>query len=174
MGKLAAVYGAAVHPLAFAWANPPREQLARSLEERRQTSCCSSIETSTGVVADIEALAAVAKRQRACRSRCGPSSVRAARNRCVGLDVVSPALRRADDATGLAFVRFACSLGAVRASDVTALLLRLAPLPKSFELLGTRSRRPCDRRRLDVALGMILDDVSRARSRVMRLSARVP
>src|SRR5882724_11263247 len=56
--KLAAVYGADVRPLSFGWGEVPQaDQLARALEERPAAIVLLvQSETSTGVVADIEAL----------------------------------------------------------------------------------------------------------------------
>ena len=62
-GQLAAAYGCDVQRLAYEWGESPRpDELARRLEETgAQTVFLVHSETSTGVVADIQALAAVAK-----------------------------------------------------------------------------------------------------------------
>ena len=162
--KLATVYGADVRPLALAWGEvPSADQLARALQETpADIVLLVHSETSTGVVADIEALAAVAKAAGALVVVDAVSSLGAVplETDAWGLDVVVSGSQKAlMSPPGLAFA--AVSPAAWERCDQATsprFYFDWRRYRKSFETLGTPfTPAVATVAGLDVALGMILD-----------------
>jgi aspartate aminotransferase-like enzyme len=162
--KLAAVYGADVQQLVFSWGEVPRaDQLARALEETpADIVLLVHSETSTGVVADIEALAAVAKAAGALVVVDAVSSLGAVplETDTWGLDVVVSGSQKAlMSPPGLAFASVSPAAWE-RSEQVTSprFYFDWRLYRKSFESLGTPfTPAVATVTGLDVALGMILD-----------------
>ena len=162
--KLATVYGANVHPLAFAWGEVPgTDQLARALQETpADVVLLVHSETSTGVVADIEALAAVAKAAGALVVVDAVSSLGAVplETDAWGLDVVVSGSQKAlMSPPGLAFAAVSPAAWE-RCEQATSprFYFDWRRYRKSFESLGTPfTPAVATVAGLDVALGMILD-----------------
>ncbi len=162
--KLAAVYGADVRPLAFEWGEAPSaDQLARALEEKpADIVLLVHSETSTGVVADIEALAAVAKSAGALVVVDAVSSLGAVplETDAWGLDVVVSGSQKAlMSPPGLAFAAVSPAAWE-RCEQATSprFYFDWRRYRKSFETLGTPfTPAVATVAGLDVALAMILD-----------------
>jgi aspartate aminotransferase-like enzyme len=162
--KLAAVYGADVHPLALAWGEIPRaEQLAQALRERpADVVLLVQSETSTGVVADVESLATAAKSAGALVVVDAVSSLGAVplETDAWGIDVVVSGSQKAlMSPPGLAFA--SVSQAAWERCERTTsarFYFDWRRYRKSFETLGTPfTPAVATVAGLDVALGMILD-----------------
>ena len=161
---LATVYGADVHPLALAWGEvPSADQLARALQETpADIVLLVHSETSTGVVADIEALAAVAKAAGALVVVDAVSSLGAVplETDAWGLDVVVSGSQKAlMSPPGLAFAAVSPAAWE-RCERATSprFYFDWRRYRKSFETLGTPfTPAVATVAGLDVALGMILD-----------------
>ena len=161
---LATVYGADVHPLALAWGEvPSADQLARALQETpADIVLLVHSETSTGVVADIEALAAVAKAAGALVVVDAVSSLGAVplETDAWGLDVVVSGSQKAlMSPPGLAFAAVSPAAWE-RCEQATSprFYFDWRRYRKSFETLGTPfTPAVATVAGLDVALGMILD-----------------
>ena len=162
--KLAAVYGADVQPLAFAWGEVPRaDALQRALAETpAEVVLLVQSETSTGVVADIEALAGVAKAAGALVVVDAVSSLGAVplETDAWGLDVVVSGSQKAlMSPPGLAFASVSPAAWA-RCERATSprFYFDWRRYRKSFESLGTPfTPAVATVAGLDVALGMILE-----------------
>ena len=162
--KLAAVYGADVMSLSFAWGEVPRaDDLARALAETpAEIVFLVHSETSTGVVADIEALAAVAKAAGALVVVDAVSSLGAVplEADAWGLDVVVSGSQKAlMSPPGLAFTTVSPAAWE-RCEQATSprFYFDWRRYRKSYESLGTPfTPAVATVAGLDVALGMILD-----------------
>ena len=162
--KLAAVYGADVHPLAYGWGEvPSADDLARALEEApADVVLLVHSETSTGVVAEIEALAGVARAAGALVVVDAVSSLGAVplETDAWGLDVVVSGSQKAlMSPPGLAFASVSPSAWE-RCERTTSprFYFDWRRYRKSFESLGTPfTSAVATVAGLDVALGLILE-----------------
>jgi aspartate aminotransferase-like enzyme len=162
--KLAAAYGADVRPLAFGWGEVPQaDQLARALEEApSDVVLLVQSETSTGVVADVESLVAVAKAAGAVVVVDAVSSLGAVplETDAWGIDVVVSGSQKAlMSPPGLAFASVS-PVAWERCERATSprFYFDWRRYRKSFESLGTPfTPAVATVAGLDVALGMILD-----------------
>jgi aspartate aminotransferase-like enzyme len=162
--KMAAVYGAEVHPLAYEWGETPRaDDLARALaESRADLVTLVHSETSTGVVSDVEALTAAAKDAGALVVVDAVSSLGAVplETDAWGIDVVVSGSQKAlMSPPGLALA--AVSPAAWERCERTTsprFYFDWRRYRKSFETLGTPfTTAVATVAGLDVALGMILE-----------------
>ena len=162
--KLAAVYGADVQPLAYGWGEVPQaDRLARALDQTPSgLVLLVQSETSTGVVADVEALAAVAKDAGALVVVDAVSSLGAVplETDAWGIDVVVSGSQKAlMSPPGLAFASVSPAAWE-RCEQATSprFYFDWRRYRTSFESLGTPfTPAVATVAGLDVALGMILD-----------------
>ncbi len=163
--KVAAVYGADVQPLALAWGETPSaDELARALEQTAADIVfLVHSETSTGVVADIEALAEVAKSAGALVVVDAVSSLGAVPldTDAWGLDVVVSGSQKAlMSPPGLAFASVSPAAWE-RCERTTSprFYFDWRRYRRAFESLGTPfTPAVATVAGLDVALGLILDE----------------